>query len=193
MITRLLFMLPMVFLLMWMPACSQQHTWLVDDEAAYQRLDSPARNQPLQGFERILPEPLGAEIDPETAARKIAERRVESDEFTGVHLQDVLFAYDSAMLDEQAMSWLEADADWLLRHRNTTVRIEGHCDERGSAAYNLVLGEKRAKAVQQYLIELGIPTQRLTAVSYGKEHPVCLGHSEACHQENRRGHLAVTR
>jgi peptidoglycan-associated lipoprotein len=69
--------------------------------------------------------------------------------------------------------------------------IEGHCDERGTLAYNLVLGEKRAKAVQKFLTDLGVAGSRLTVVSYGKERPFCKEHDEACYQKNRRGHIVL--
>jgi peptidoglycan-associated lipoprotein len=71
------------------------------------------------------------------------------------------------------------------------VKVEGHCDERGTAAYNLVLGEKRAKAARNYLVELGVGANRLSVVSYGKERQSCNEHAESCYQQNRRGHLAV--
>ena len=71
------------------------------------------------------------------------------------------------------------------------MKVEGHCDERGTAAYNLVLGEKRAKAVRNYLVELGVGADRLSIVSYGKERPFCNERAESCYQQNRRGHLVV--
>ncbi|NJL16914.1 MAG: OmpA family protein [Nitrospira sp.] len=71
------------------------------------------------------------------------------------------------------------------------LKIEGHCDERGTSAYNLVLGEKRAKAVRNYLVELGVVPDHLSVVSYGKERPFCTEHAESCYSQNRRGHLVV--
>ncbi len=83
------------------------------------------------------------------------------------------------------------DAEWLKANPTKSVTIEGHCDERGTLAYNLVLGEKRAKAVQKYLMELGVNAKQLSVVSYGKERPFCNEHEDACYQKNRRGHLVV--
>jgi len=71
------------------------------------------------------------------------------------------------------------------------LKVEGHCDERGTSAYNLVLAEKRAKSVRNYLMELGIKAERFVVVSYGKERPFCKERTEACYQQNRRGHLVV--
>lgn len=174
------------------PACSRHQAML------YEENETPLRgnvvpNTPLHGFERIEPEPLLGEVDPTTAARRLQEGRLHREETISAGLRDVYFAYDSAALNEDGMSALEADAEWLHAHSDTRLRIEGHCDERGSAAYNLVLGEKRALAVRQYLAELGIPAQRVTAVSYGEERPACNERTEACYQVNRRGHLVVTR
>ena len=71
-------------------------------------------------------------------------------------------------------------------------QLEGHCDERGSAEYNLGLGSRRARAVKQYLVSLGVPGNRITVVSKGKEQPVCTDHVESCWQQNRRGHFVIT-
>ena len=83
------------------------------------------------------------------------------------------------------------DAEWMKSNSSSQIKVEGHCDERGTSAYNLVLGEKRAKAARNYLVELGVGANRLSVVSYGKERPSCNEHTEACYQQNRRGHLAL--
>ena len=79
----------------------------------------------------------------------------------------------------------------LKANPNTKLLVEGHCDERGSQAYNLVLGEKRAKAVLNYLLELGVDADRMDIVSYGEERPFCTDQREQCYKMNRRGHLVV--
>lgn len=106
-------------------------------------------------------------------------------------LNDVFFAYDSWKLTDEAKVALEQDAAWLKANATKAMIIEGYCDERGTVAYNLVLGERRAKAAQNYLIELGVEPGRLTAVSYGKERPFCNAHEETCYQQNRRAHLVL--
>lgn len=104
------------------------------------------------------------------------------------NLVDVYFDFDQFAIRTDATSALESDAR-LLRDKGQTVLIEGHCDERGTMAYNLVLGERRAKAARQYLQDLGVSPSRLQITSYGKERPFCTEHSEACWQSNRRAHF----
>jgi peptidoglycan-associated lipoprotein len=106
-------------------------------------------------------------------------------------LNDVFFAFDSWNITEEGRQTLQADAEWLRANPSRVLTVEGHCDERGSQAYNLVLGERRAKAVQNYLVQLGITPDRVGVVSYGKDRPFCRDASESCYQQNRRGHLVV--
>jgi len=108
-------------------------------------------------------------------------------------LADVHFDYDQATLNEEAKGLLEKHALWLQAHRDNRVTLEGHCDERGTVEYNLALGDKRAQAVREYLVSLGVVAQRLNPVSYGKEKPVDSGHTESAWAKNRRVHLLVTR
>ena len=110
----------------------------------------------------------------------------------GERLETAHFAWNSATLDDDAKSALKEDAKLLDANPGVTVRIEGHCDERGSTQYNLALGERRAYAVRDYLSGLGVPATRMTTVSYGKERPVDAGHDEAAWAKNRRAELAVT-
>ena len=91
-----------------------------------------------------------------------------------------------------AQALLDANATVLKTYRNWTVTIEGHCDERGSAEYNLALGERRAVAARAYLVSLGVPADRLRTVSYGKEFPFDSGKDEAAFAKNRRAHFVIT-
>jgi peptidoglycan-associated lipoprotein len=127
----------------------------------------------------------------DTAARQMEEIRAEQAASTAAGLRDVFFNYDSWTISDDQRQSLNRDADWMRSNSAAMVKVEGHCDERGTSAYNLVLGEKRAKAVRNYLVELGISANRLSVVSYGKERPSCLDHAESCYQQNRRGHLVV--
>ncbi len=106
-------------------------------------------------------------------------------------LQDVFFGYDQWTLSENGMASLNHDADWLKQHPGTVMKVEGHCDERGTTDYNVVLGDKRAKSARTYLIELGVNPKQVAIVSYGKERPFCLDHTEPCYQQNRRGHVLL--
>jgi peptidoglycan-associated lipoprotein len=106
-------------------------------------------------------------------------------------VQDAYFDYDKADIRADAREALTKTADFLRRHAEVKVTIEGHCDERGSTEYNLTLGDRRAQAVRQYVTSLGISADRLNTVSYGKEKPVCTDHNEECWQKNRRGHFVM--
>ena len=107
-------------------------------------------------------------------------------------LDDVYFDLDKSEIRDDAKPRLQKDADWLKKWTSTQVSVEGHCDSRGSAEYNLALGSRRANAVKEYLTNLGVPAGRLTVVSKGKEQPVCSENGESCWQQNRRGHFVIT-
>jgi len=107
-------------------------------------------------------------------------------------LGDVYFDLDNAAIKDEGRSALSTNATFLKRWPSTRITIEGHCDERGTAEYNLGLGERRANAVKAHLVELGVPGDRIVIVSKGKESPFCTEHNEACWQQNRRGHFIIT-
>jgi peptidoglycan-associated lipoprotein len=107
-------------------------------------------------------------------------------------LGDVFFDLDESVIREDARGPLQKNADWMKRWSATRIMVEGHADERGSAEYNLALGERRANAVRAYLVNLGIPENRITITSKGKEAPFCTESSESCWQQNRRGHFIIT-
>lgn len=126
---------------------------------------------------------------------------VSSDPLAGLDIDDinrqsplapVFFLYDSDTIDAEAQRVLAANADVLRRYPTWTITIEGHCDERGTAEYNLALGERRALAAKAYLLTLGIAADRIRTVSYGKEFPFDPGQTEAAWAKNRRGHFVVT-
>ena len=108
------------------------------------------------------------------------------------YLNDAFFDFDQSDLREDARSTLATDAQWLKKHPSVQVLIEGHCDERGTAAYNLALGDRRANAAKEYLVSLGIDASRIKTISYGKERPFCTESNESCWQKNRRAHLVIT-
>jgi peptidoglycan-associated lipoprotein len=117
------------------------------------------------------------------------EARVATD------LKDAFFDYDAVNIREDARVSLIADADALKRilndFPNATINVEGHCDERGSAEYNLGLGDRRASSAKDLLVQMGVPAARLRTISYGKERPQCTEADEACYQKNRRAHLSA--
>jgi peptidoglycan-associated lipoprotein len=108
-------------------------------------------------------------------------------------LEDVRFDYDRAELSDEARALLEKHGLWLQNHRTARVTIEGHCDERGTVDYNLALGDKRARAVRDYLASLGVAGERMHTVSFGKERPLDPGGNDQAFAKNRRAHFVVTR
>lgn len=143
----------------------------------------PKPPRPVTEEPVVPPEPLREE---EMEARTLDELNRDSP------LQPAFFAYDSSELGPEARRALDANAEVLRRYPTWIVTIEGHCDERGTAEYNLALGERRAVAARTYLVSLGIPADRLRIVSYGKEFPFDPGHTEEAYAKNRRAHFVIT-
>lgn len=108
-------------------------------------------------------------------------------------MQDAYFDLDKADVRSDARTALAHSADFLRSYPQIKVVVEGHCDERGSTEYNLALGDRRAAAVKQYLVSLGIGADRISTVSYGKEKPFCMESNEDCWQRNRRGHFVMAK
>lgn len=98
----------------------------------------------------------------------------------------VFFAFDSAVLDASAQKTLDRQAQFLVKNTKVTTTVEGHCDERGTREYNLALGERRANAVKSYLVNAGVSASRVATISYGKERPAAVGHTEEAYSGNRR-------
>ncbi len=133
-----------------------------------------------------IPPEVGSETDLLDIGSKSLEE-LNADE----HLKDVHFEYDSAQLSAAMRATLEENADWLSRYPSVRILVEGHCDERGTVEYNLALGEGRARAVRDYLRDLGVGSGRMRIISYGKEFPLDPGHNEAAWRRNRRAHLEI--
>ena len=125
------------------------------------------------------------------SARQRAEITREEKAAIEAGLQDVFFGYDQWTLSDTGMEALNHDAQWLKDNPGAVMKVEGHCDERGTADYNIVLGDKRAKAARSYLIESGVGPKQVTVVLYGKARPFCTDSSEPCYQQNRRGHVLL--
>lgn len=132
------------------------------------------------------PVPAAAMTEDDLFARKtLAELNAERP------LADALFDFDQHVLRDDARAVLQANAGWLRRWASTRITIEGHCDSRGTREYNLALGERRADAVRDYLVSLGVGSDRVLVVSKGEESPVCADEHEGCWQQNRRGHPVI--
>ncbi len=143
----------------------------------------PAPPQPV-----TEPTPVPADTLPEDAigSKSIDDLNRDSP------LKPVFFALDQAELDGDAQAAAQSNAELLQRYPSWQITIEGHADERGTAEYNLALGERRAVTVKTYLVSLGISPDRIRTVSYGKEFPFDPGHDEAAWAKNRRAHFVIT-
>jgi len=104
----------------------------------------------------------------------------------------VHFDYDQYAITDEARAILQRQAAWLAKYPSVRLTIEGHCDERGTREYNLALGARRANAVKEYLVSLGVSSGRLDTISYGKERPICTESDESCWAQNRRGVSTIT-
>jgi len=107
-------------------------------------------------------------------------------------LKPAFFDYDKTDIRADARDVLAANATWLKKYPSVQLTVEGHTDERGTAQYNLALGDRRANAAKDYLVSLGVDASRVKTVSYGKERPFANGHDEDSWQKNRRAHFVVT-
>jgi len=108
------------------------------------------------------------------------------------YLKDVFFDTDSYELKPEGKTKLSENAAWLQKYPTVKILVEGHCDERNTREYNLALGERRANAVRDYLVFLGVSANRIGTISYGEERPFALGHDEAAWRLNRRAHFVIT-
>ncbi|MCM2279663.1 MAG: OmpA family protein [Oligoflexia bacterium] len=116
----------------------------------------------------------------------------DSDSGKALGLQTVHFPYDSFALDAEGKTVLAANAQILKDKSSVKIQIEGHCDQRGGIQYNIALGEKRANAVKNHLVEQGIPADRITTISFGKERPLDAGATEEAYGKNRRANFVIT-
>jgi len=141
------------------------------------------------------PEPV-PETSPVPAEPAISGDTLGSSDLDAINknspFSPVFFALDSYEVDGTGQQALTTNAGILKKYPSWVITIEGHCDERGTAEYNLALGEKRALAAKTYLVSLGVPADRVRMVSYGKEFPFDPGHDESAWSKNRRAHFVVT-
>jgi len=136
-------------------------------------------------------QPAAEPFPPTTVDRTpVVEPSIEQLNQQGV-LATVYFAYNSHDLDDAVKATLQANASWLKAHPKHAVEIGGHCDERGSIGYNIALGDRRANAVKEYLVGLGVNAASLVAISYGEEQPSDPGHTEAAWAKNRRAQFTI--
>ena len=143
---------------------------------------------------------LDVQSEPAITSAEIPEAGVASGELPADveainragYLTDAFFETDKADLRDDTREVLARNAAWLRDHLTVKVLIEGHCDERNTAEYNLALGWRRANAAKDYIVSLGVAADRITAISYGEEKPFAAGHDESAWSQNRRAHFVVT-
>jgi peptidoglycan-associated lipoprotein len=133
--------------------------------------------------------PQGGEPEKSLVAKK--ERGIEGEVFESKLLKDIHFHYDKYDIQRGEEGILKENAAFLKKNPKMKIQIEGHCDERGTTEYNLALGERRANSAKKYLVSLGITSDRISTISYGKERPLDRGHNEQAWAKNRRAHFIV--
>ena len=169
----------------------------VEDEAEKAKQRARLREQQelaeKEMRERALKEQEAQRLREEEARKREEEARRQKDAAAKAQIEseDILFDYDQYLLSKEAKELLSQKAQWFKAYPSAKAVIEGHCDERGSAEYNLALGQKRADAAMQYLVSLGIEVGRISTISYGKEKPLDPGHTEAAWRKNRRAHFVI--
>ncbi|MBS7668562.1 peptidoglycan-associated lipoprotein Pal [Croceicoccus sp. 1NDH52] len=136
--------------------------------------------------DELPPEPTPTPVATSTPTPSGPVPGSQEDFLATVSSDRVYFDTDRYNIDSADMATLQSQAQWLMQYPNVRVTIEGHADERGTRDYNLALGERRANSAKNYLVSLGIPSTRITTVSYGKERPVAMGSNESAWAQNRR-------
>lgn len=168
----------------------------VDEDAARRAAEEEARRKAAEEAARKAAEEEArrkaeAEAAAEAARKAEAEKLAAYKKAAEAALKDVNFDFDKSAIREADKAKLQAIADFLKAFPQAKVQIEGHCDERGTVEYNLALGERRANAVQAYLVSLGVTEARLSTISYGKERPKVTGHDEQSWLANRRAEFKL--
>ncbi len=158
--------------------------------AAVMGFTSGCAKKATQAESPVLQDTRTAELPKPAEPSRDDQVRAPSSE-PRLELETIRFDFDSAVLTDDAQQILVRNAGILRSRHSVLVTIEGHCDERGTAAYNIALGERRAKAVKEYLINMGISANRLNTVSYGEEKPIAIGHNEAAWAQNRRAQFVI--
>ncbi|MDA8430892.1 MAG: peptidoglycan-associated lipoprotein Pal [Geobacteraceae bacterium] len=165
--------------------CANKEAVKADEPIAAQTVK--AKSEPVK---TAAPQTSAAKATPPNAQVNPAVAAAATSPVSGTSFESVYFAFDKADLNPASRNVLTANAAKILKS-SAKIKIEGNCDERGSAEYNLALGERRAKSAMKYLTTLGVPANRLTTISYGNEHPAVAGHDEAAWAKNRRDDFVI--
>lgn len=150
------------------------------------------QTQPAPTVQQDVPKAPDRSVDKVQPPRAVqAEETVRATSAAALDDENVHFAFDSYMLSDQARQILKKKAEFLRANQGVKVTVEGHCDDRGTVAYNLALGERRAETVKNYLVALGVSAGRLKTISYGEERPLVTGKTESAWAQNRRAQFMV--
>ena len=150
--------------------------------------------------DRLESSPTAAMMAAKKAADRLAREQTEKEQVAAVEeaatsedtVKDIYFDFDKSNIRPDAREVLKANADYILKNSAASVVIEGNCDERGTAEYNMALGQRRADEAKKYLVNLGVKKSTIKTISYGKERPIDPGHDEESWTKNRRDHFVVT-
>lgn len=165
---------------------------IIQPEVAYDEKKMEEKEQILKSEELKIPsiaqeKTMEAKIEVED----ILKREVTSLKSEDMPFKDIFFDFDSYLIKPAYFGLLDSISEWLKKRKDKNLIIEGHCDERGTYEYNLVLGQKRAEAVKEYLMRKGVEEKRLKVISYGKERPFDPRHTEEAWAKNRRAHFVL--
>jgi peptidoglycan-associated lipoprotein len=184
-----------VFLTAMLASCSRPKPVIAPEpqDTAAEAPTPATGTEPAAGTLDVLSEPpiAPAQVPESGIASGELPADVEAINRAG-YLTDAYFETDKADLRDDTRETLAADAAWLREHPTIKVLIEGHCDERNTAEYNLALGWRRANSAKDYIVSLGVAADRIATISYGEEKPFAAGHDEAAWTQNRRAHFVVT-
>jgi peptidoglycan-associated lipoprotein len=151
----------------------------------------PPTTQAVEVKEKPVAPPPREEVVAKEQPPVVEEQPIVRESGPSVTLADIYFDFDRSDIRPDARQVLEGNASWLKANGRSRIKIEGHCDERGTTEYNLALGQRRAEATKRFLVALGIDASRLSTISYGEERPTCTDHHEGCWSQNRRSHFMV--
>jgi len=186
-IARTTLLLAIAVMLLTLPSCKKKVT-TPPAPAPVEDTAPPADTAPPQPTE--IEQPLPKIVEPPLEDRDIDET-IRNQNSTRSLLKTVYFEFDRSEVRDDQVPVLQANAAWLKQHGQYKLLVEGHCDERDTIEYNLALGDRRAKSIQQYLVDLGIAADRIRTISYGEERPADPGHDEEAYSRNRRGEFTL--
>lgn len=162
-----------------------------DTEIARAAQEKAAQEEAARQWEMQAEEDLRQAQLAEEAAKEAEMERAEMAAMQMFMNEDIYFDFDSSALGDMAKNVLSRKAEWLRMNTDASVIIEGHCDDRGTSAYNIALGDRRAESAKAFLLDLGIDANQLSSISYGEERPVDTGMNEESWAKNRRAHFVV--